>query len=226
MRKTLLFTSLFFFSFCVTAQNTAIGIGTSTPDESTVLHIHAKDLNKGIILPETTDPSAIVSPENGLLVYDKSVKQFATYKSDHWEYLNPWTTKTILSTEEITYVTSTRDVGIKTNPDSQALKISGNAVASNNISANSITATNTATAAKLNGWGTIPVGGIIMWNGGTIPSNFELCDGENGTPNLVDEFVVASTSNQDGPNDLTYNNAGANPQTLPYYNMVFIMRAN
>lgn len=41
---------------------------------------------------------------------------------------------------------------------------------------------------------TIPVGGIILWSGNinSIPPNFRLCDGTNGTPNLMDRFVVGA----------------------------------
>ena len=37
-----------------------------------------------------------------------------------------------------------------------------------------------------------PVGGIMMWSGSiaSIPSNWKLCDGTNGTPDLRGRFVV------------------------------------
>jgi microcystin-dependent protein len=52
------------------------------------------------------------------------------------------------------------------------------------------------TATSFVGNGTIPVGGIIMWSGSiaTIPSNWSLCNGSNGTPNLQDRFVVGAGS--------------------------------
>ncbi len=42
----------------------------------------------------------------------------------------------------------------------------------------------------------IPVGGIIMWSGtiASIPTNWRLCDGANGTPNLQGRFVLSSGS--------------------------------
>jgi hypothetical protein len=42
------------------------------------------------------------------------------------------------------------------------------------------------------GW--MPLGGIILWSGSvaTIPPNWQLCDGTNGTPNLRDRFVVGA----------------------------------
>ena len=39
----------------------------------------------------------------------------------------------------------------------------------------------------------IPIGGIIMWSGAfTLPSNWKLCDGNNGTPDLRGRFVLSS----------------------------------
>ncbi|TAK66879.1 MAG: hypothetical protein EPO24_01050 [Bacteroidetes bacterium] len=42
----------------------------------------------------------------------------------------------------------------------------------------------------------IPIGGIIMWSGsiGSIPSNWAICDGTNGTPDLRGRFVVGYSS--------------------------------
>ena len=42
----------------------------------------------------------------------------------------------------------------------------------------------------------VPVGGIIMWSGATnnIPTGWALCDGQNGTPNLQDKFIVGAGS--------------------------------
>jgi len=40
----------------------------------------------------------------------------------------------------------------------------------------------------------VPIGGIIAWSGAiaAIPSNYALCDGNNGTPNLRDRFVIGA----------------------------------
>jgi len=42
--------------------------------------------------------------------------------------------------------------------------------------------------------GIVPSGGIIMWSGGiaTIPSGFVICDGNNGTPDLRNRFIVGA----------------------------------
>jgi hypothetical protein len=42
----------------------------------------------------------------------------------------------------------------------------------------------------------IPTGGILLWSGsiGSIPSGFVLCNGNNGTPDLRDRFIVGAGS--------------------------------
>ena len=42
-----------------------------------------------------------------------------------------------------------------------------------------------------------PVGSIIMWAGavGDIPAGWKLCDGQKGTPNLIDRFIVGAGGN-------------------------------
>lgn len=43
-------------------------------------------------------------------------------------------------------------------------------------------------------FGVVPVGGIILWNStiASIPANFQVCDGTNGTPNLQGLYVVGA----------------------------------
>lgn len=40
----------------------------------------------------------------------------------------------------------------------------------------------------------VPVGGIILWTGGTLPDSWKLCDGTSGTPDLRDKFIIGSSS--------------------------------
>lgn len=49
----------------------------------------------------------------------------------------------------------------------------------------------------------IPVGGIIMWSGSvaSIPTGWALCNGQNGTPDLRDRFIVGAGSTY-SPNDV------------------------
>lgn len=42
------------------------------------------------------------------------------------------------------------------------------------------------------GSGGIPKGGIIMWSGAVAPAGWALCNGQNGTPDLRDRFVLSA----------------------------------
>lgn len=55
-----------------------------------------------------------------------------------------------------------------------------------------ITGAVTATQGQLNV--AFPLGGIVLWSGSiaTIPSGWLLCDGNSGTPNLTDRFIVGA----------------------------------
>jgi len=48
----------------------------------------------------------------------------------------------------------------------------------------------------------VPVGGIIMYFGteSNIPTNWKLCDGQNGTPDLRNKFVIAADDYNTTPN--------------------------
>ena len=47
---------------------------------------------------------------------------------------------------------------------------------------------------KFAGNGTVPVGAILMWSGTTndIPNGWILCNGQNGTPDLRDRFIMGA----------------------------------
>ena len=44
--------------------------------------------------------------------------------------------------------------------------------------------------------GQVPVGTVVMFNAAfaTIPANFQLCDGTNGTPDMTDQFVYGTNT--------------------------------
>src|SRR3569832_2895749 len=73
-----LFASLYSFS----QQN--VGIGTTTPDASSILDLKATD--KGFLAPRLTTVQrlAIINPAEGLLVYDITVGCFFYFKNTQW----------------------------------------------------------------------------------------------------------------------------------------------
>ena len=60
----------------------------------------------------------------------------------------------------------------------------------------------------------IPSGVIMMWSGtlANIPSGFALCDGTNGTPNLLDRFIVSVPNSGTNPGGT----GGVNTYSLSY----------
>jgi hypothetical protein len=46
--------------------------------------------------------------------------------------------------------------------------------------------------AQLNG--SVPIGGIVMWSGAVAPTNWRICDGTNGTPDLRGKFIIGVSS--------------------------------
>lgn len=59
-------------------------------------------------------------------------------------------------------------------------------------SANSVTVSGTMAAETFSGNGIIPLGGIILWSGSTVPAGWALCNGQNGTPDLRGRFVLGA----------------------------------
>ena len=82
-------------------------------------------------------------------------------------------------------------------------------------------AVNDAISAAVSGG--LPSGVIMMWSGASsaIPSGFVLCNGKNGTPNLLDKFVVG-----DAVAGLTgsVGKVEAGPQ-IEYYTLCYIMKS-
>src|ERR1035437_9825503 len=68
-------------------QNNNVGIGTLTPGASAMLDVVST--GKGILVPRltTAQMNAILSPANGLMVYNTDSSCFCFYKSSTWKSL-------------------------------------------------------------------------------------------------------------------------------------------
>ena len=96
-------------------------------------------------------------------------------------------------------IQATGGVGINSAPVSGvALTVSGRVKA--NIADFDLMNVATLSATTVSGYGTVPLGGIIIWSGAenAVPAGWALCNGQTSsgrtTPNLQGRFVVGSTS--------------------------------
>ena len=71
-------------------------------------------------------------------------------------------------------------------------RLSSNVAKLNNAQTFSGQKTFSNTANSFAGYGTIPMGGIIMWSGATVPTGWALCNGVNGTPDLRGRFILGA----------------------------------
>ena len=67
---------------------------------------------------------------------------------------------------------------------------------------------------------TIPQGVIVMWSGSiaSISTGWALCNGNNGTPNLTDRFVIHADADAGGTNDVG-DTGGSHTVTITEANM-------
>lgn len=82
-----------------------------------------------------------------------------------------------------------------------------------------LTVAGTVKATTFAGNGIIPIGGIIMWSGNTVPAGWALCDGNNGTPNLKDRFILGTVNLTVGAADAPKTVGGASTVTLSTANL-------
>ena len=84
----------------------------------------------------------------------------------------------------------------------------------------------------------LPKGSIIMFNSAeNIPDKWQICDGTNGTPNLVDKFIKVGTTlkeesveltkyvgSTETPGEVTSEQTEENKYKLDAYSLIFIMK--
>ena len=73
-----------FVFFCFFSANALIGIGTDTPDASSILDLRPIGNDRGLLIPRLTESqrNSIVSPANGLLIFQTdSIEGFYFFSS-------------------------------------------------------------------------------------------------------------------------------------------------
>lgn len=159
MKKLFTTCTALLLALCLHEANAQIGINTMNPDPNAVLDIQSAD--KGIKLPSIKSTAVLTVPQDsaGYLIFHSTDKKFRYWNGEYWERLNP------VGADSKDNIVTTDSMYLN-----KHVKGNGNT----NIE---------LTNGEFIGNGTIPVGGIIMWNGTTIPKGWALCDGFWYNPN-------------------------------------------
>ncbi len=196
-----------------------IGVNNTSPDSNAVLDIKAN--SKGLLIPRMTTVqreamSSGAGFSQGMMVYDTNLDiLFVGYGNGatgntEWYAMNPWKTEyrtdNNADTAHMTTMTASGikhgKVGIGVASPVEKLDVNGWTKSTGFI-----------------GYGITPIGGVIMWSGAdtSIPDGWALCDGNNGTPDLRERFVVGAGGNNSSVVGGAYNPhaiGGANLVTL------------
>ncbi len=91
MRTLLLFLFTFYF---IDSFSQSVGIGTASPNSSSILHLNST--TKGLLIPvmTTTQRNAIVSPADGLLIYNTTSNELNQRQNGAWKIVinnDSWT---------------------------------------------------------------------------------------------------------------------------------------
>jgi hypothetical protein len=164
----------------------------------------------------STDPSQITAPNNLKVNSDLTVKNNQTVK-------NKLTVESSLDVNSVLEAKQT-EIVLKEKVDlNNSLSIENNLTVENgNVDVNS--GNIDVKSGQIKGRGSVPIGTIVMWNGGTIPDGWEKCDGgsANGIdiPDLSDRFIVAGDNSSPGGKiayrDHKYTSEPANCETERY----------
>lgn len=179
-------------AFCLTSfLNAQVGYNNPNPDPSAVVDIQAND--KGLLIPRMTSAErgamaiGTTPPAEGLLVFDTDLNRLFYWDDD----VSAWRAVNFADVEELggrEVVRVEGDLGLGVNDPDERLDVDGNAKVRGILFAQTIQMTQT------NGAGAVPQGAVIMWTGSptNIPDGYALCNGNNGTPDLRDRFVVGA----------------------------------
>lgn len=210
-----------------------IGINTDVPDVKATLDIKVNpNVPGGLLIPRmlqtfrrnlsTVGGFGAFIPRS-LMLFDTDLKRFCYYDSTSgvdgkWMYLNPFDAYA----NDDQYGTEKDRVGLGLINQTPKAKLhikgdtyfEGNTTTTGNSNSNSVS-TNTVVVPGFPNNALVPVGVIVMWSGSaaSIPANWAICDGSNGTPDLRGRFIVGYDNRGAATpvhSDASYINVGAN----------------
>lgn len=229
-KYTAILIGLMFIAQLARAQEEGLSIGKKTIDGSAILEVAAPSNDKGVLLPRLSSfqRESIADPAQGLLVYDTDQNEFYFFDGAKWQSLGHFKYRkgsSAIDEEHLTVkVANSRNVGITSRlavGDENFVKevVAENSVAVQgdaSIQGEMSVKNNIMTEGRFEGYGTVPLGGIIMWAGdaASIPEGWVLCVGQyitdqespyhgRNTPNLRGRFIAGYD-----PSNMFYNEPG------------------
>lgn len=195
---------LTFFSITANCLFAQVAINKNTAHASAALDISGNNDPdfRGLLIPSMSslNRKKIPSPAEGLMVYDTDKKLFYFFETT-WKVVSPWTLTTPdgPDVDASTLLSIGLDNNVKTVSISTPVTMDSLLTTKKNVLVK-----DTVKASVLEGFGTIPIGGIIMWSGKVVPAGWELCDGSlnytggilKSIPNLQGQFIVGYDSTQ------------------------------
>lgn len=181
-----------------------VGVGTLTPDPSSLLDLSASD--KGLLVPRlnTIQRIAIVLPATGLLVYDTDDNSFWYFDGTVWvQAIGPQGPAGPAGADGADGADGAPGATGPTGADGLPGATGADGATGPSGADGLAGATgpigptgNDGLIGPTGPTGTgasIPTGVIMMWSGtiASIPSGYALCDGANGTPDLTSRFVMS-----------------------------------
>ena len=213
-----------------------VGINTVTPDSTALLDVRYSGAGKavGVLLPDLSagDRATKKDVSKGMLVFDRAEGQLYYFDGSEWVAANPLVSVhtdagfTDVRPQNAAVNTQNMSLGLPLGEAATAkLDVNGSTRVRQNLKVNgsgevegALTVTETLTANTLAGYGTIPVGGIIMWSGTNVPDGWALCNGQTltgyKTPDLRGRFIVGYGANGNNLPANVWDNSYATPGDL------------
>lgn len=175
-----------------------VGVGTKDPSQAAVLHIADEGGGKGVLIPAVDDLTVIdgnlknlTSEEQeqavGMTVFLTTNKRFYTWDGTNWICISPFTA----TGDPDNFSNSDTNITLSAPYETLEAELRGNFEGTAKLDGDF-----TGTNSEFNGYGSVPLGAILMWSGNlaSLPDGWALCDGRtsNGykTPDLRGRFVV------------------------------------